>query len=219
LSPTTIKGYIFDLDHTLLESDRAQIDAALMVFRDYGLIKTESDVLPHFDKATDDMMKSIAGEAIPLDAHQLGLEHTRNLLKLIPAIPLYLNADGVLHKIHVIGGKITFASNNYNDVIAAILKHFKWDVISMGFIGIDAVVHRKPHPEMVQKAVDLLQLSPEECVMVGDSLFDIRAGKSAGTYTVAVCTGSFQECDFAPLRPNLIIKSIGDLFEYIPLGF
>ena len=219
MSPTIIKGYIFDLDHTLIESDRAHINAALMVLKDHRLHKTDADIWPHFDKATDDMMKSLAGDGIPLTAHQLGLEHTKKLLDLIPTIPLYPQANEILHKIHNGGGRIAFASNNYNVVIGAILKHFKWDAISRGFIGIDGIVNRKPHPEMVQKAVDLLHLKPQDCVMVGDSIYDLKAGKSAGCYTVALCTGSFKSDDFQLLGPNLILNSISELFSILPLQF
>ena len=59
----------------------------------------------------------------------------------------------------------------------------------------DAVVtaeqtaHHKPHPEPVLTALERLGSTPEETAFVGDSPFDMGAGKAAGVFTVAVAWG------------------------------
>jgi len=59
----------------------------------------------------------------------------------------------------------------------------------------DAVVtseeteNHKPHPEPVLAALERLGSKPEEAVFVGDSPFDMGAGKAAGVFTVAVSWG------------------------------
>jgi pyrophosphatase PpaX len=59
----------------------------------------------------------------------------------------------------------------------------------------DAVVttemteRHKPHPEPVLKALELLEAEPARASFVGDSPFDVRAGKAAGVFTVAVTWG------------------------------
>ena len=49
--------------------------------------------------------------------------------------------------------------------------------------------HHKPHPEPVLTALDRLGSTPEEAAFVGDSPFDMGAGKAAGVFTVAVSWG------------------------------
>jgi len=59
----------------------------------------------------------------------------------------------------------------------------------------DAVVtaeqtqHHKPHPEPVLTALERLGSEPAEAAFVGDSPFDMGAGKAAGVFTVAVSWG------------------------------
>jgi pyrophosphatase PpaX len=59
----------------------------------------------------------------------------------------------------------------------------------------DAVVttesteRHKPHPDPVLAALEQLRASPEQTAFVGDSPFDVRAGKAAGVFTVAVSWG------------------------------
>jgi pyrophosphatase PpaX len=59
----------------------------------------------------------------------------------------------------------------------------------------DAVVtseqtaHHKPHPEPVLTALERLGSTPHEAAFVGDSPFDMGAGKAAGVFTIAVSWG------------------------------
>jgi len=69
-----------------------------------------------------------------------------------------------------------------------------FDVLGIGRF-FDAVVtaestgRGKPHPEPVLHALELLDCAPAAAAFVGDSPFDIGAGKSAGVFTVAVAWG------------------------------
>jgi pyrophosphatase PpaX len=65
----------------------------------------------------------------------------------------------------------------------------------------DAVVttetapRQKPHPDPVLKALDLLGAKPDEAAFVGDSPFDVRAGRAAGVFTIAVTWGNIHPVD------------------------
>jgi len=50
----------------------------------------------------------------------------------------------------------------------------------------DDTKKHKPDPEPVLKACELLGVEPKNAVMVGDSIFDIKAGINAGAKTCAV---------------------------------
>lgn len=72
----------------------------------------------------------------------------------------------------------------------------------------------KPSPITVQEALNLLDLAPEECIMVGDRLeTDIRMGKEAGMATAVVLTGVSQRSDVATARwqPDYVLGSVGGL--------
>ena len=49
--------------------------------------------------------------------------------------------------------------------------------------------HHKPHPEPVLTALDRLGSRPDEAAFVGDSPFDMGAGRAAGVFTVGVSWG------------------------------
>ena len=54
----------------------------------------------------------------------------------------------------------------------------------------DTTDRHKPDPAPVLAALELLGAEPAEAAFVGDSPFDVGAGKAAGVYTVAVAWGN-----------------------------
>lgn len=69
----------------------------------------------------------------------------------------------------------------------------------------------KPNPEALIKAIKKLDVNICDCVMVGDSVTDIRCGKAAGTKTVAVTSGLFSHDELAKETPDLILNNITEL--------
>jgi pyrophosphatase PpaX len=69
---------------------------------------------------------------------------------------------------------------------AAVPELGSFDVV----VGCDDTQRHKPDPEPILRALELLGARPEDAAYVGDSPFDIRAGKAAGVFTVAVSWGN-----------------------------
>lgn len=56
-------------------------------------------------------------------------------------------------------------------------------------LGGDSVSHKKPSPDPVLQAASELGVDPRECVVVGDTENDARAGKAAGARAIGVTWG------------------------------
>jgi phosphoglycolate phosphatase len=79
----------------------------------------------------------------------------------------------------------------------------------------DDVETVKPDPEHLLAALRLLDVEPRRALMVGDHPMDVRAGRITGTKTVAVLTGYSPAERFAPEKPDLILKQVGELETYL----
>jgi N-acetyl-D-muramate 6-phosphate phosphatase len=75
--------------------------------------------------------------------------------------------------------------------------------------------HTKPYPDPVLWAAQQMGVLPHECLMVGDSVVDIRAGKAAGAQTVGVLCGFGTEKELRRAGANLIISSTAKLPEVL----
>jgi phosphoglycolate phosphatase-like HAD superfamily hydrolase len=71
--------------------------------------------------------------------------------------------------------------------------------------------HTKPFADPVIWAARSLGVTPRECIMVGDTSVDIRAGKAAGAQTVGVLCGFGREKELLGSGADLILKSTSDL--------
>ena len=74
----------------------------------------------------------------------------------------------------------------------------------------------KPSPEALIKAVKAIDVEISDCLIVGDSTSDIKAGKAAGAKTIAVLTGLYTKKELAEQKPDLILKNATQLLKYIP---
>ena len=76
----------------------------------------------------------------------------------------------------------------------------------------------KPSPIMMKVITDLLQLPPEQCMIVGDRLeTDIRMGIDAGMATGLVLTGDAtrEKLVASGLQPTLLLERIDGLLEQL----
>lgn len=71
--------------------------------------------------------------------------------------------------------------------------------------------HTKPFPDPIQWAAREMGVAPEECLMIGDTPVDIRAGKAAGAQTVGVLCGFGHEFELRRAGADLILPSTSDL--------
>ena len=56
-------------------------------------------------------------------------------------------------------------------------------------VGAEDTDRHKPEPDPVLEALRRIDAEPGEAVYVGDSPFDIRSGKAAGAFSIAVGWG------------------------------
>ena len=82
-----------------------------------------------------------------------------------------------------------------------------------GFIGEEDVKHGKPSPEVFKKAVQLLDLPPQDCIVFEDSTKGAEAASKAGIKTIAVLSTK-SKVDFKD-HPDVIgfIKDYTELLE------
>jgi len=114
--------------------------------------------------------------------------------------------------------KIGIISRNSPQSIAKAFENF----VEIGMDAFDVIISRespaaiKPAPDGILLAAQELGLPPHRVIMVGDYVFDLRAGRAAGAHTVLIDTGGHRaawagEYDFA-------IDTLDELPAIIDLG-
>lgn len=84
-------------------------------------------------------------------------------------------------------------------------------------VSCDHVQRGKPDPESVHYALSALGLdSPADVLFVGDSPFDLRAGRAAGTRTAAAPWGAFARPALEAERPDYFLEALTDVLDITP---
>jgi phosphoglycolate phosphatase-like HAD superfamily hydrolase len=75
--------------------------------------------------------------------------------------------------------------------------------------------HTKPFPDPILYAADKLGVTPENCLMIGDTIVDIRAGRAAGAQTVGVLCGFGEEDELRRRGADIILESTAELTDVL----
>ena len=75
----------------------------------------------------------------------------------------------------------------------------------------DTVPHRKPDPEPVLRALRERSVAPDQAVLIGDSVNDVRAARAAGVPVICVTYGYNYGRDIRDTRPDVVIDSLAEL--------
>ena len=75
--------------------------------------------------------------------------------------------------------------------------------------------HTKPFPDPIFLAAKKMGVKPHECLMIGDTTVDIRAGRSAGAQTVGVLCGFGEEKELKDMGADLILSSTHQLVDVL----
>ena len=113
--------------------------------------------------------------------------------------------------------KIGLASMNNRSIIVPMLKENDLEKYFQVVLTAESIYHSKPDPEIFLKTASKLKTNPLKCVIVEDSLFGVKAAKSAKMSCIAITTGIYSKQELEREKPDLIVKTLRDpqIFDFI----
>ncbi len=130
-------------------------------------------------------------------------------IELASKVKLFAGAKELLEALR---GKVKMglASMNNRSVIIHMLKANNLEKYFDAVLTAESISHSKPDPEIFLKTASKLKSSPEKCVVVEDSVFGVKAAKSANMSCIAVLTGVYSKQELEREKPDLIVKTLKD---------
>lgn len=210
-----IKAVLFDLDGTLLDTNDLIYDSFCTAFKEvldrelakeeitllYGKpLKSSLSVYTDDEEELESLVKAYRGYNIKYhDAMCKPFEGVEELLIQLKDKGLKLGIVTSKRKELAKKGLELGKLIDYMDVI----------------ITPEDTIKHKPEADPVLKACEILQVSPKEAVMVGDSPYDLLSGKSAGCFTCGVEYTALQLEELINVGPSYMIKNPLDILELI----
>jgi len=195
--PHSIKLVIFDLDGTLIDSRLDLVHSVNAALRHIERPELPDDVIASYvgDGAPILIQRALEGESIDQALVRKGLEfflayyrdhkldHTTVYPGITDALAAIQNSgNGVPRKLAVLTNKPVNPSRAIVDALG--LGKFFSQVY-----GGNSFATKKPEPEGAKRLLEESGVRPEQAAIVGDSHVDVRTGRNAGLWTVAVTYG------------------------------
>lgn len=220
LDVSQIKAICFDVDGTLNDTDDLYVQK-VSKFLPPSLFRDPSHTARRFV-----MWIEAPGNALLGLADRLGLDdemvavidwfsrhrrHSDKKFLLVPGVDAMLEKLRGRYPMSVVSArdeKGTLAFLEQYDLV----RYF--DVIVTGL----SAQHTKPYPDPVLLAAKKMNTPPENCLMIGDTTVDIRAGKAAGAQTVGVLCGFGEEPELRMIGADEIIANTPRLLELLGIS-
>jgi HAD superfamily hydrolase (TIGR01509 family) len=210
-----VKGIFFDLDGTIVDSREAYYEAARIAFQAMEQELPEKEEVLEIPRRLE--RKQPINDIVKGDLHKFLRVYlkayysiTTEKTKPLPNVSTTLETLSAKAKLALITMRAFPKENIIKELEGFnIAKYFTYVVTALD-------THKpKPSPEALIKCVKTLDVQICDCVIAGDSISDIRAGKAAGSKTVAVLSGLFSRQELAKENPDLIIKDVTALPNFI----
>ena len=202
---------IFDLDGTLIDSRKDIADSVNLTFRDLGLPEISPQVIYGYvgngiRRLLLDTVKSAdpdwADRALEIfEGHYL--KHLLDETELYPGMEETLQHFRHKKKAVVTNKPLLYTTKIMDGL--NVRSHF--DII----LGAEPIVNLKPHPEMIFRALEYLDITPDEAVMIGDTLNDLTAARAAGVKSCAVGYGLGNVEELISASPDFFAETVDDL--------
>lgn len=187
-----IKAVLFDMDGVLIESHDAWFNKFNDALNHFGFDKLS---LNEFDKKVwaVSFQKTAAKYFSGKKPHEIKSYFLSTTGKFIDDAKKMKNADAVLKYIKDKNLKLAVVTNTQTDVAKKVLARLKMDHYFDCIIGGDKAEKGKPDPGIIFVAYDELSIRPEEAIMVGDTIHDKNAAKSAGCGFIGYKSGDIED--------------------------
>ncbi len=194
-----IEAVIWDIDGVVLDSEQIHAETEAEVAGNFGIIISPIEVIKlysgvYIDQEFEDMARRFDRNILLQEAlairRQILARHVEEGIPTIPGASEVLNSISERYKL----GLVTSSERNF--IEPALNKLGLLDLFQARIYA-GEVKHPKPHPEPFLKAAEILNIQPNQAVVVEDSVSGFEAARAAGMLLIARRAEHNRHIDFS----------------------
>lgn len=206
---------LFDLDGTLLDTEKAILASYTQVLREFR---------PDQEFSKEELLDLLGptlnvgfGRYLNPDEIPLAIERYRSLNVEYHKTHVFMvdGAKEVIDRLKTEGYRLGIVSSKKKEVILLGLNLFDLQDEFEVIVGYDEVLKHKPDPEGIFTACSLMKVGHDDVVYVGDSAGDIEAAKAAGVYSIGFVFNPDRKEQLVATKPNSLIEKLAEIPEIL----
>jgi HAD superfamily hydrolase (TIGR01509 family) len=211
------KGVLFDIDGTLIDDNYLHVVAWWQAFRAHDHDVSMRDVHARIGMGSHNLVKELLGheDKAVVKAHSHFYGPSLECLRRFPG------ARELLHDCKGQGLAVVLATSADPNEVEMLTKALDADDALDAVTGAADAGAAKPDPQILFAAMKKADLQPENCVMVGDTVWDIEASKRAGLPCIAVLSGGIGRDELTEAGAAAIYRDVAELragLDASPIG-
>lgn len=194
-----LRGVLLDVDGTLVASNDAHARSWVDAFREFGLDVAYERVRPLIGEGGDKLLPQLTGldhespRATQLSERRWEIFERDYLPHLVPTP----GARELVARLRDAGLEPIVATSATEDEVQAILEQAGLADLVPKRTSSDDAERSKPDPDIVHAALARGHLDAAEALFVGDTPYDVTAGRRAGVAVIALRCGGWDDAALA----------------------
>jgi HAD superfamily hydrolase (TIGR01509 family) len=206
------RAAVFDVDGTLVDTNHLHVVTWWEAFRQAGHRVPMHAVHRAVGLGSDDLVARLLGDDRDKDEDAaLSDAHTVLYAQYFDRLPALRDAGSLLRRLHEDGWTVVLATSASGPELSALRAAIDADDVIAATASADDVEQGKPAPEPVRHALELAGAPAERAVFVGDTVWDMRAGRRAGVRCVGLLSGGIPRADLVEAGAEAVYDDPADL--------
>jgi HAD superfamily hydrolase (TIGR01509 family) len=201
---------ILDVDGTLVDTNYQHAIAWYRAFRRHGVVPPLWRIHRHIGMGGDQLVDAVAGHGVERENGDDIREAEGELyMQLIDEVAPFEPARELIVELKRRGHAVVLSSSAKQDEVDRYLDLLDVREVADGWTTSADVEATKPEPDLVRAALDVAET--DDAVMVGDTVWDVKAAARAGIETLAVLTGGFSDAELRDAGALDVFDSVLEL--------
>lgn len=190
------RAAVFDVDGTLADTNHLHVVTWWEAFRQAGHRVPMHAVHRAVGLPGADLIAHLLGEDRDTDQDaELSAAHKALYGQYFDRLPALPGARELLRRLAGDGWRVVLATSAGGAELSALRRAIDADEVITATASADDVDAGKPAPDPVRHALELAGVPAERAVFVGDTVWDMAAGRRAGVRCVGVLSGGIPRAD------------------------
>lgn len=208
-NPRRRRGVLFDLDGTLVDTNYPHVLAWWHAFRTAGYTVAMSDIHQKIGMGADLLVRAL----IDKDDQRVATAHRHFYAPHLEQLQPFPAATELLRAAAGLGLEVVLASSAEQEEVDALIAALGCeDLVSAVTTSADADAP-KPAPDILEAALAQTGLHASDCVLVGDTVWDVEAAAKAGMPCVGVLSGGISAAELREAGAVEIYSDVADLLQ------